>query len=167
MMKIQFTQTLQHVHDFAIHHWRHHTLRRFLIIFLLVFIGLSVYGIMTAEEGVTAAKILSYLIPMVLIVVIWVFLMPVLIRMRFKRAKDQSVFTGERTIWLEEDKVVLETSELKNEYRWSVIQKVELSKLSYLLYISSIQAILIPRDAFLTDTEREAFELILKEKGKM
>ncbi len=167
MMKIQFTQTLQHVNDFAVHHWRTHTLRRFLAIFLIIFIVLSGFGIATADEGVTVANVLSYLIPMVLIVVIWVFLMPVLIKMRFKRAKDQSVWTGARTIWLEDDKVVLETNELKSEYRWSVVQKVELSKLNYLLYVSSVQAILIPRDAFLTDTEREAFELILKEKGKM
>lgn len=166
MMTIQFTQTLQHVNDFAVHHWRKHTLRRFLVIFLLIFVALSVFGLMNAEEGVTASSLLSYLIPMALILVIWVFLMPILIKMRFKRAKDRNVWTGERTIILEDDKVVLETDRTKSEYRWNAIRKVELSKLNYLLYISSVQAILIPRDAFLTDTEREAFELILKEKGK-
>ncbi len=166
MMEIKFTQTLQHVNDFAVHHWRKHTLRRFLGIFLIIFALLTVVGLMNNKEAISAASVLSYLIPMVLILVIWIGIMPMLIKMRFKRNKDQNVWTGERTISLEEDKILLQTPEVKSEYHWSMIKKVEITKLCYLLYISSIQAIIIPRDSFLTDTEREAFELILKEKGK-
>lgn len=169
MMDIKFTQTMQHVHDFALHHWRKHTLRRFLVAFLLIFAVLTVFALFNrnSSEAVGAADVLAFIIPMVLILVIWVFLMPMFIKMRFNRSKDQSVWTGERRITLEEDKVRLETDNVNTEYKWSGIKKVEMSKLNYLLYVSSVQAIIIPRDAFLTDTEREAFELILKEKGKL
>lgn len=168
MMDIRFTQTMQHVHDFAIHHWRKHTMRRFFSIFLVIFAILSIVVLffINGEEDIKGADVLSFFIPMLLILVIWVFLMPMFIKMRFNRARDQSVWTGERKITLEEDKVLLETQSVKTEYKWTGIKKVEVSKLSYLLYISPVQAILIPRDSFLTDTEREAFELILKEKGK-
>jgi cell division protein FtsW (lipid II flippase) len=168
MMDIQFTQTMQHVHDFAIHHWRKHTLRRFLSIFLIIFAVLSIVMLffINGEEELKSADVLSFFIPMLLILIIWVFLMPLFIKMRFNKSKDQRVWTGERTVTLEEDKVKLQTENVNTEYKWSGIKKVEVSKLNYLLYVSSVQAIIIPRDAFLTDTEREAFELILKEKGK-
>ena len=168
MMDIKFTQTMQHVHDFALHHWRNHTLRRFLTIFLIIFALLSIFALfnLNEEEEVTFTSTLAFIIPMALVLIIWIFLMPMAIKMRFNRSKDKSVWTGERTITLEEDKVLLQTQDVKTEYKWSGIKKVEQSKLSYLFYVSSIQAIIIPRDSFLTDLEREAFELILKEKGK-
>lgn len=168
MMDIKFTQTMQHVHDFAIHHWRKHTLRRFLVAFLLIFAVLTLFALFnrSSEAAVKAADVLAFIIPMALILVIWIFLMPMFIKMRFNRSKDQSVWTGERKITLDEDKISLETDNVNTEYKWAGIKKVEVSKLNYLLYVSSVQAIIIPRDAFLADTEREAFELILKEKGK-
>ncbi len=168
MMDITFTQTMQHVHDFALHHWRKHTLRRFLVGFLILFAVLSIFALFnrSGEEEVGVADVLAFIIPMVLILVIWIFMMPMFIKMRFNRSKDQSVWTGERKITLEEEGIRLETDNVNTEYKWSGIKKVEVSKLNYLLYVSSVQAIIIPRDAFLTDTEREAFELILKGKGK-
>ncbi|MEL7123981.1 MAG: YcxB family protein [Bacteroidota bacterium] len=164
-MTIEFTQTMEHVNDFAMHHWRKHTMRRMVFYWLIICSIMTLLFVGLSSEPMTTADWIMYPVVIVIVVIIWRIITPMMLRLRYNSNKDKSIWTGSRKLELMDDGIRSISERVDTVYKWHSITRYEESKKNYLLYISSVQALLIPKDVFLTQEERNQFFQILAQHG--
>lgn len=80
-----------------------------------------------------------------------------------KVANDEdnaSIFTNYNLV-VSNDEIIIKTSFLESKYYWKAfIKKIEIEDY-YFLFTNTLQAVLIPKRAFINDTEQAAFDKIL------
>ena len=164
-MQIEFTQTMEHVNDFAMHHWQKHTMRRMIFYWIILFVIMTFIFVGSSSEPTTTTDWIVFPVVIVIVIFIWRLITPMLLRLRYNSIKDKSIWTGARKLELREDGIRSVSERVDTVYKWHSIIRLEESKINYLLYISSVQALLIPKDVFLSEEERSQFFQILSQHG--
>lgn len=127
------------------------------ILFLIVVMLMSL-----SEEQFSVEGFLGWLIPIIIIVGIWAFLIPNAIRRQYKKNAASSRLEGEREMHIGEEAVRIITAFTDSTFKWPAIVKAKDSKLNYFLFISNNQAFVIPKDAFNDETEAEFVEVLIR-----
>lgn len=151
-IKISFEQTPKHTKDLMRTHTRSSKYYWVWIVLAVVMILVFATTIFSAERP--QQMLMSYAIAVVPIGIIWY----VIIRIAKRNQSRNKELYGHRTMTFDLDQIHIKTAVSSTIYAWdAVVKKVE-SSLSYFLYISSIQALIVPKDAFQTEADRTTFE---------
>jgi len=87
-----------------------------------------------------------------------------IIRKRLSQGKNKDLMFGNRVIEFKDDSLLYKTNQSETTYQWSAFSKLHSSELSYLLYLGTDQAIIIPKSAFENENQRLDFEKMIREK---
>lgn len=163
-MKLVFEQTPEHLQDFAkncapLKKWR---------LYILIGAGLLLLnlGFSFQKGNLTYVAIISWLIPIVIIIAIWVVLIKYLKYRQFN-AKNEPLITGHREVELLEEGIRFKTDVSDATFQWNGITKLEESAMSYFLYLGKRRALIIPKSAFKTMEQINYFEDLLRQKLKV
>ncbi len=159
-MKLTFEQTTQDVWDFTKHNLTRHRWLRLMVIFI---IAMGLLSVVFSFQGNQSESLLSTILPLVLIVVIWFFILR-LIKRRMETGKGKDLFTGKRELELLDTGIRIWTPVSETVYQWSVISGLEQSTNNYFMYMGKNQAIIVPKSAFKNEAEKAAFEQLVNSK---
>ena len=162
-LHLTYDQTPELMYDFMKHFWWRNRRLKIIGVIVLLLVAFAVLA-EVAAEGFTAEGLLSWILPLVIVVLIWIALIPALLKRQLRRNTRDSNLGEGREMILSEEGILLKTKASDSSFKWEAIQKVSDSRLSYFLWIARNQAVLIPKDALNDDTEAELLEL-LKKKG--
>ena len=154
--------------------WKKMWIYAFIAILLVSFnlYNWSSRTILTADElsvdGETAthlpSSLWSWLLFIGIIAALWIFIFRRLRGTAMLKKEDRELVLGERTMIFDTDKVQTKTLTAETTYQWNALKKWEQTTNLYLLYISSNAAIIVPKRAFATALEEQAFETLLHTK---
>lgn len=162
-MKLVFEQTGDDLIDLSKNSLTHN---RSVKIYAVVFGGvLLIYGFSKfSEEGFELKSLLTWVIPMVVIGVIWYFLFKYFLKKRFQDPGNTQMMTGRREIELTEDVIKVWTPVAETVYQWAAVTKMTESATNYFLYLGKAQAIIVSKNAFQDTDEQAAFEQLVAAK---
>ena len=149
----------------------------YIIIIVLVLIGFNAYN-WSSNDSTTAdvppidgqsttpllGSLLSWLLWIVVLGVLWIFIFRRLGGSVMLKKEDRDLILGERTMTFDTDKVQVKALTAETTYQWNALKKWDQTTNLYLLYISSNAAIIVPKRAFATALEEQAFETLLNTK---
>lgn len=105
---------------------------------------------------------LSWVLPLVLILFFWV----IILFFSFKRAYRKSAFSkGKLYYGFSDEEIEFEVPDSSGSLKWMAFKKVKDSKAFYFMYTSSVTALIIPKRAFESSTEHDAFRSLLISKS--
>lgn len=161
-MKIEFIQTEEHIMDFQKAHFAKIFWLKGLIIFVVVMMLINLFFPLILN-GFSWDRFLPSFIPLIVIGLVWWFTLKI-IRKRLSQGKNKDLMIGNRIVEFKGDSVFYKTNISETTYQWDAFSKTHVSKLSYLLYLGSNQAIIIPKSAFENENQKLGFEKMIKEK---
>ena len=162
-MKITFDQTAEDIKDLSRHSLKSNNFLKIFGIIMLVILLFSAFDFFS-DEGFNMATILSWVIPLILIVVIWVVIFRVFLKKRLQNSGNQKMMFGRREIELLEDKITVTTPVAETTYQWAAVTKLGETAKNYFLYLGNAQAIIISKSAFENEQEIAAFEQLVTAK---
>jgi uncharacterized integral membrane protein len=111
------------------------------------------------EYGLTA---FSWIFPLLIMLVVWVGI----IIWSFKRTYRKSAFSKGKVYYGFSDAAIEFTSpDSDGTLKWTAFQKVKESKAFYFMYTSNVTAIIIPKRAFDSTNDHDAFRNLLISKS--
>ena len=165
---IEFERTIEDIIEFNLFHMKNSpSIRRQALITqvaaaaLAVMVSLSTGYLLGIDKK--AGTGFLYVLTLVLSIAAF-FVVPFLSRAEvingFRKATkegDNKAILGNQTISLTPDNIFVKTPAGESKYTWAVIDKIVQNDKYIFLYISSINAIVIPRKAFSTDSSLQEF----------
>lgn len=121
----------------------------FWIVFPLVMLALIIYSFFTDRVG----QIASFTLPILLISLLFIF-----IGKRInKRNANTASENGPIKFYADKENVKVKTTDTETTHKWDAFIDFKESKLSYLLFLNKMHAYLVPKDAFQSEEQRQAF----------
>lgn len=167
-MEFHFNQTEAHLYDFAKQYWRNVFNSKVLwvvgiLILLLIVLNILAIG-MDENTSISFKSLIDWFLPILIIVSIWLFFIPILLKRQLRNPHTARIALGERYIYLNEDKIIVKTPNTESFFEWNIITKLKSSKMSYFLYIGKYQAVIIPKSVFANQAECDHFEHLVANK---
>jgi hypothetical protein len=132
-------------------------------IFLFFTFAFVLPAALSLPSGHLVAKIITFvLVELLLAVVLILFLASItLLTMISRRNKPLSC---QRTLTVSDEAFVTESEYGRSEARWSIVQKLTRTRSHVFIYVSQENAVLVPRRAFESAAQWEAFYEICRQK---
>ncbi len=158
-MIVEYERTVEDIIEFNLFHMSHspsirkQTLITQIIVAVLVFIGSLVIGYLFHQET-KALTSFDYIVALVVSISCFYAVPPfnrAEVRRGFRKATsegDNKAILGRHTVSLTKDNIFIKTQVGESKYIWSSINKVMQNDKYVFLYVSSINAIMIPVEAF-------------------
>lgn len=162
-MHLSFQQSPSDLTDLTFHSLKQNPWIKVFVTIFILGIGFNLYNLVNKEDF-QAAQVLSWLIPVVLIIIIWAFIIKIVNKRRFENPANKDVLIGQRDIELLEDEIRVKTPIADTTYQWSAITKLGQSKKNYFMFLGNTRAIIISKTAFQNDMEQQAFERLVSKK---
>lgn len=154
---IQFQYTPDDYEEFTRHHfWKGRGKRLFLWMGVMFFIVLIANARM-----IQATRLLSWIVPVVLFFALWYFLFKRTVRKSFALNTE---LTEPRHCTIGTDKIVMRGRTFTSEYEWDPTYALSETKNLFLLFVSPVSAIMMPKRA-LTEAQQRDLVGLARTKG--
>jgi amino acid permease len=160
---LKYEHTTDLAYDFALHYWKSRRLVRIGLWIMVVLILIQVLQTFLASP-VDTTKVMSTLLPLVLIVIIWRWLIPYSMKWQLQRADQSSKLGNARELIFDEEGVVIKTGQSEATFNYEGILQVGESAKSFFLYIAANQALIVPKAAIPSGQEAALLDLLAQKE---
>lgn len=173
-MKLIFEQTPEHIKDLQKKVFLGGRGKIYLII-VITLVLLNAFNFIpsdvesnyeNADTEISLALVLSWVLPAVIIVLVWYFI----IKRAFGKntiKKNSPSSIGPRELDITEENIHYKTNEFTGTFNWSGLTDFKETKLCYFLHIGKVQAIIVPKSAFESKEQEGEFAALVNKKLKM
>jgi hypothetical protein len=134
---------------------------RRLFIYAIIAIAFFLFNILTIEGGYEL-MILAWIYPFFLVLLLWVLIL----LWSFNRTYRKSTFSKGKVYYgFSDAEIEYSNPDSNGTLKWTAFQKVKESKAFYFMYTSSVTALIIPKRAFESSTDHDAFRSLLISKS--
>lgn len=156
---VKYDHSTELAYDFALHYWKS---RRLLRIGLWIMVALILIQVAQTflVSPLDTARVMSALLPLVLIAIIWRWLIPYSMKWQLKRADKSSKLGSARELVFDEDGIIIKTGQSEATFTYEGILQMGESEKSFFLYIAANQALIVPKAAIPTGQEEELLDLL-------
>ncbi len=139
--------------------------RKYLVWILLFAAVMFLISMLSQTEGDLMSQLMSYIFPVALMLGLWYFLFRFILKKQIKKQQDSSKsLTGWRELIITEKEFYLNSPSSNTTYQWDILHKFQESVENYFLYIAANQAIVVPKIAFKSREEEQAFVSFIEGK---
>jgi heme/copper-type cytochrome/quinol oxidase subunit 2 len=172
-MKLIFEQTPEHIKDLQKKVFLGGRLKIYLFV-AITLILINIFNFTDSDAGSNSqdietvnplAEILSWIIPIVIIGLIWYFVFKKMVG-RNSIQKNSPSSIGPRELDITEENIHYKTNEFTGTFNWSGLTDFKESNLCYFLHIGRMQAIIIPKSAFDSKAQETEFTTLVNKKLK-
>ncbi|PSR12006.1 MAG: hypothetical protein DA408_13135 [Bacteroidetes bacterium] len=160
---VSYRHTPELAYDFAIHYLKSRRLLRIGLLVLVLLIMLRIYYLLSQGEAATE-QLINLLFPLAMIAILWFWLIPFSMKRQIKRAHQSNSLGAERIFIFQEDELEVRAGNQSSAFPYDHLLALRASAQNYFLYISSNQALIVPKGPL---SEAEDLELLdlLRRKG--
>ena len=162
-MKLTFEQKTEDIMDLSRNSLKQNKLLKFYGVIILAVILINGF-VFFSRGDLQLDSILSWIVPIVIIIIIWYFAIKIFLRKRLENEGNKQMLTGKRKIDLNDKQIKVWTPQAETIYQWSAISKVSESEKNYFLYLGRAQAIIVSKSAFNGQVEEQSFLDLLRGK---
>lgn len=162
-LHIKYDHTPELSYDFAKHYWKSKRLLKIIFGAIVAVLVIQLAITFMKEDG-GAEEALKIFLPIGMILVIWLWLIPVSLKKQIQRSDQQSKMGKERELIFQDDDIIIKTANSESNFAYEGLLHYSASEQSYFLYIGSNQAMIVPKAAFEPGQEEE-LRAILLDKG--
>ncbi|MEL7221925.1 MAG: YcxB family protein [Bacteroidota bacterium] len=160
---VKYEHSTELAYDFALHYWKSRKLLRIGLWIMVALILIQIAQTLLVQP-LDTSRVMSTIIPLLLIIVIWRWLIPYSMKWQLNRASKSSKIGNARELTFQNDGIVIKTGQSEATFNYEGIWQVGASEKSYFLYIAANQALIVPKDAIPAGQEESLLDLLAEKE---
>ena len=159
LLHLTFEQTPELSYEFAKYYWRSRKFIRYGLIAGVVLMVILLIQYLT-QEDFDQDRLWSFVLPIVMIALIWVWFIPSAMKRQINRAYENNPQGMHRELIFSEENILIKTLKSESTFEYDGILKWGSTETAYFLFITLNQAFIIPKTALQTGDEEKLLQIL-------